>query len=52
MSIGTDSVRVKMAYRKMKVEENTKYIPTIYNIVYKKAKYYFVRQFIILKFKN
>jgi len=52
MSIGTDSVRVKMAYRKMKVEENTKYIPTIYNIVYKKAKDYFVRQFIILKFKN
>ncbi len=41
--LGTDSVRVKMASRKMKMEENTKYIPEIYSIVDSKTKQYLVK---------
>jgi hypothetical protein len=33
-----------MAYRKMGVEENTKYIPQVYNIVDKKVKEYLVNK--------
>ena len=34
-----------MATRKLQVEENTKYIPTIYNIVDNKAKDFYVKIF-------
>ena len=34
-----------MASRKMKMEENTKYIPEIYNIVDTKTKQYLVKYF-------
>jgi hypothetical protein len=34
-----------MASRKLQVEENTKYIPAIYNIVDKKTKEFYVKIF-------
>jgi hypothetical protein len=41
-NIGNDAFRVRMPFRKMKIEENTKYYPIIYSIVEEKVKHFYV----------